>query len=359
MRASNRCGLCYSTGMTPTSAPFHQFDDTTQRPAQAFWLRSDDDIRLRAALWRASDAAGTVLLFPGRTEYVEKYGPFAARLTDAGLNVLTIDWRGQGLADRLQDHHRLGHIDEFAQYQLDVLAMVEAATALDLPEPWHLLAHSMGGAIGLAALENGLPVSTATFSAPMWGINHAPIPQGFALGLSGVAGRLGRGGRAAFGTGGEGTYVLDEPFRDNMLTGDADSWARLLREAAAWPELTLGGASFRWVGEALRECRRLATLPAPDLPALITLGSREMIVSAPAIRKRAAEWPDARLLELPDGHHEVMMERPELQDRFLLAFLELVYGDSADRESPAAPTESHDTATDPQLVDAEAMDSGA
>ena len=67
MRASNRCGLCYSTGMTPTSAPFHQFDDTTQRPAQAFWLRSDDDIRLGAALWRATDAAGTVLLFPGRT----------------------------------------------------------------------------------------------------------------------------------------------------------------------------------------------------------------------------------------------------------------------------------------------------
>ncbi len=310
--------------MQLSPAPFHQLADSRETPAEAYWLRSDDDVRLRVALWRAEDAAGTVLLFPGRTEYVEKYAPVAEQLTGAGYNVLAIDWRGQGLADRLQDNPRPGHVEDFAQYQLDVVAMVEAAAALELPEPWHLLAHSMGGAIGLAALHNGLPVETVTFSAPMWGINHAPMPYAVAMGLSGIAGRLGRGGASAFGTGGNGTYVLDEPFQKNLLTGDADAWARMVREAGHWFELTLGGATYAWVGAALTECRRLAGEPAPDLPMLVSLGSHELVVSAPAIRERAASWPAGKLLEIPGGHHEVMFETPELQQSFLATFLDLI-----------------------------------
>ena len=312
--------------MQLSPAPFHQLADIRETPAEAYWLRSDDDVRLRAALWRAEDAAGTVLLFPGRTEYVEKYAPVAPALTGAGFNVLAIDWRGQGLADRLQANPRPGHVEDFAQYQLDVLAIVEAAAALDLPEPWHLLGHSMGGAIGLAALYNGLPVETVAFSAPMWGINHAPMPQAVASGLSALARRLGKGGAAAFGTGGNGTYVLDEPFQNNLLTSDADSWARMVREAGHWPELTLGGATYAWVAAALAECRRLASEPSPDLPMLVSLGSHELVISAPAIRARAAAWPAGRLLEIEGGHHEVMFEAPELQQKFLDAALDLFAG---------------------------------
>lgn len=312
--------------MSLSPAPFHQFPGTSETPAEAYWLRSDDDLRLRVALWRADDAAGTVLLFPGRTEYVEKYAHVGHLLTEAGFNLLAIDWRGQGLADRLQDNPRPGHIADFSQYQLDVVAMVEAAAALELAEPWHLLAHSMGGNIGLAALHNGLPVDTATFSAPMWGINHSPMPHAVAMGLSGVAGRLGRGGAAAFGTGGDGTYVLDEPFRNNMLTSDADAWARMVREAAAWPELTLGGATYAWVGSALAECRRLAAEASPDVPMLVSLGSHELVVSGPAIRARAAAWPSGRLLEIPGARHEVMFEAPDMQQQFFAAFAGMLRG---------------------------------
>ncbi|MDO5641847.1 MAG: alpha/beta hydrolase [Paracoccus sp. (in: a-proteobacteria)] len=307
--------------MDLSPAPFHPYPGASEAVAEAYWLRSDDDLRLRLALWRAEAPLGTVFLFPGRTEYAEKYAPVAARLTGAGLNVLAIDWRGQGLADRLQDDPRPGHIGDFAEYQLDVVAMLEGAAALGLPEPWHLLAHSMGGAIGLAALINGLPVASASFSAPMWGINHAPMPRGVAMGISRVANRLGRAGHAAFGTGGRGTYYLDEPFQNNLLTGNAEAWARSVHEAALWPELTLGGASYRWVGQALEECRRLAAEPAPDVPALIALGSRELVVSCPAIRERAANWPGAQLLELDGARHEVMFEIPDLQERFFKALL--------------------------------------
>lgn len=309
--------------MTFSPAPFYQHDNHQEAVAEAYWLHSDDDVRLRISLWRTTaSSCGTILLFPGRTEYVEKYAAVAHNLTAEGMNVLAIDWRGQGMADRLQENPRTSHIDDFAQYQLDVLAMVEAAAGLSLPEPWHLLAHSMGGAIGLAALHNGLPVETATFSAPMWGINHSPMPRAVAMALVSVANRFGRGGSPAIGTGGDGTYVLDEPFRTNLLTGNSTAWVRLLQEAEEWPELTLGGASYQWIGQALTECRRLSKTSAPDLPVLVALGTNERIVSAAAVHEYLVNWPDSKLLMVEGGRHEIMLETPERQHKFYSAFME-------------------------------------
>ena len=309
------------------AAPFHQLPGDPLTPAEAFWARTEDGVRLRLALWGGDSArAGTVLLFPGRTEYAEKYAPFAYGLVREGYAVLAVDWRGQGLADRLQVNPRPGHVGAFADYQRDVVELAAFATERDLPRPWHLLAHSMGGCIGLAALMNGLPVASAAFSAPMWGINLRQMPRGMALGMAYIAGRLGRGGQPAPGSGALGTYVLDEAFSANLLTHDADAWARMVREAAAWPALTLGGASFDWVAHALNECSRLAALPAPDLPMLVSLGSEEKVVSSTAIRDRAAGWPGARLLEIEGARHEVMMETPDLRERFRQAVLGLFDG---------------------------------
>nr|WP_252733445.1 alpha/beta hydrolase [Paracoccus marinaquae] len=290
----------------------------SSRPASAFWVSADDGIRLRLALWpeSAGSAQGSVLLFPGRTEYVEKYAPIAQRLNAEGYHVLAIDWRGQGLSDRLQPDRRPGHVGDFADYQRDVVEMVVAATELGLPRPWHLLAHSMGGCIGLTALHGDLPVASAVFSAPMWGINLRRMPHGVAVGIAYLAGRLGHGGRSAPGSGASGNYMLDEAFSTNLLTPDPDEWSRLLREAASWPDLTIGGASFHWVSQALNECSRLARLPSPERPMTVLFGSEEKIVSIPAIRTRAADWPGADLLELRKGRHELLMDADQRESFF-------------------------------------------
>lgn len=305
--------------MTP--APFNTLPGDPLPMARAFWLRAEDGVRLRAGHWAAGGASGTVLLFPGRTEYLEKYAEVAADLNAAGLDVLALDWRGQGMSDRLQDNVRPGHIGSFLDYQRDVVEMVVAAQDLDLPRPWHLLAHSMGGAIGLAALDGGLPVASAVFSSPMWGIDLHGIPEALALALATAMARLGRGGHPAPRSGGEESFVLLDPFRDNLLTHDGRRWGRLVAEAAAWRDISIGGASNDWLREAILECRRLATLPAPALPALIALGDGERIVSPQAIRSRAAGWPGARLLELEECRHEPMIERDPVRDRFLQAAL--------------------------------------
>lgn len=313
------------TEMSP--APFRRLPGDPAITVRGFSVMASDGIRLRLALWPAQDGArGTVLLFPGRTEYLEKYADTGTDFAAAGWHVLGIDWRGQGLSDRLLPDPRPGHIEDFADYQTDVAAMVAAAEALDLPRPWTLLAHSMGGAIGLRALDEGLPVTRAVFSAPMWGILHKGVPRRVVNGLIGGAARLGRSGMPAIGSGGKGTFVLDWPFRNNMLTGDGQRWGRIVAEAAAWPDLTLGGASWGWLGAALRECDRLAARPSPDLAVLVSLGGNERIVSSAAIRARVARWPGATLHDVPGGQHEVLFETPDRRDLFLATALRFVAG---------------------------------
>ncbi|MRX50260.1 alpha/beta fold hydrolase [Paracoccus sp. S-4012] len=307
-------------------APFRQLPGAAQPPAEAFLTEAADGVALRLALWRGDDARGTVLLFPGRTEYCEKYAPVAARLTAAGHAVLAIDWRGQGASERLIDDPRPGHVEDFAEYQRDVAALAAAARDLNLPRPWRLLAHSMGGTIGLRALTEGLEVTASAFSAPMWGIrlgSFLPEPVGarVAEGITLAIGRSGRGARPIPGA----SSVLDVPFNGNRLTSNIDEYTRFMREAANWPELALGPASYDWVHAAIEECRALAAIPAdrlPSLPVLIAVAGEDHIVSPAAIHHRAEGWREARLLDLPDSRHEAMFEAPPIRERFLAAILE-------------------------------------
>jgi len=160
--------------MALTPAPL--FTDIHPGPegGMAHWVETSDGKRIRVGHWPVSGAKGTVLLFPGRTEYIEKYGPAASDLAARGLGTIAIDWRGQGLADRLLDDPRVGHVDAFSDYQKDVAAMLRAARALSLPRPFYLLAHSMGGCIGLRAVIEGLPVQAAAFTGPMW-VSISPL----------------------------------------------------------------------------------------------------------------------------------------------------------------------------------------
>lgn len=274
---------------------------------EAHWLKTSDDVRIRVGHWPLKDAAGTVLIFPGRTEFIEKYGQTAAAFAERGLASMAIDWRGQGLADRLLDNPLIGHVAHFPDYQRDVSAMLRAARQLNLPRPYFLLAHSMGGAIGLRAVIEGLAVRAVAFSGPMWGIHIARHLRPLAWILSHLMPRIGHGHRLPPYTQLE-HHVLAEGFEDNLLTRDEEQFAIMVRQLRSHPELALGGPSFVWLREALLETRHLAGRPSPDLPCITFLGSNERIVDVPKIHRRMESWKKGRLEIVQNGEHEVLMD---------------------------------------------------
>ncbi len=297
--------------------PAPYFDDVADGPegAHAVWLRTADARRLRLGVFPRTGAQGTVLIFTGRTEYVEKYAPTAAAFGQRGLAAVAIDWRGQGLSDRtLPGQPLLGHVRRFTNYQFDVAALVEGASALRLPRPWYLLAHSMGGAIGLRSLVEGLTVSAAVFSAPMWGIAMSPGQRIAAHLLSGASGLVGQAVRPVPGSG-RASYLIETRFEDNALTTDGAMWDWMRRQVTTHPDLALGGPSLQWLGEALRECRHLARQAAPRVPCLTVLGSAESIVDPVAVRTRMGRWPDGRLSLYEGARHEILMEAPRHRAR--------------------------------------------
>ena len=308
-----------------STAPLH--NDLAEGPpgGAAWWLNAADGVRIRIGHWPAAPAtrpAGTVFLFPGRTEYVEKYGRLAGDLAAQGYAMVAIDWRGQGLADRLLADHMVGHVGRFSDYQLDVVAVVAAARAMDLPQPWFLMAHSMGGCIGLRSLLPGMPgmipFRAAAFSAPMWGIGIKPHLRPGAWVVSTLAPLVGQGGAYSPGTG-PSTYVVDAPYADNSLTTDRDMWDYMGRQVRGCPDFALGGPSMGWLGESLREMRRLRHGPLPATPTLVGLGTRERIVDPLAVRAVMARWKAAEFLVIDGSEHELFMEAPATRARFLAA----------------------------------------
>ena len=281
-------------------------------------------MKLRFALWEATAPRGTILLLPGRTEILEKYGRVAQEMTDAGYTVLSVDWRGQGHSDRLIADRRPSHVGQFLSYQLDVEAFVECVAELHLPKPHYLVAHSMGGCIGLRAMINELAVECAVFSAPMWGIRVAPHLRPFATGFSWIARSIGQSTVVMPGTR-HANYATYTSLAENMLTTDRDHHNFMVRQAEMAPEIAVGGPTAQWFYEAHMEMTGLAKAPRPAYPVLTFLGTREEIVEPDAIRRMHRNWPTARLEMVNGAKHELMMEAPEIRDQFMsgmLAFLE-------------------------------------
>lgn len=305
-----------STGLQP--APYDLAIAEGPDGVEAWWVKAADGTRLRMAVWPRGQR-GTVLMLPGRTEYVEKYGRVAETFAAAGYGMVAFDWRGQGLSDRPAHNRGMGHVTSFDEYRQDVAAFRAAMAPLDLPGPHYLVGHSMGGCIGLRALYDGLPVAAAAFTGPMWGLQMSPLLQKISPAVMALATPLRLGKRFA-PTMGEWTQM---PFEDNTLTTDRDQFDYMTRQTEAHPELALGGPSLSWVKQAILETAQLMALPPLDLPLTAIVGSDERIVAVDAVRERVKTWPGGTFVNVEGGQHEVLMESPDRRQQTFDAILTL------------------------------------
>lgn len=297
-----------------SEAPFYAEVADAPPGGRTVWLTTRDGVRIRVTSW-AGGEKGTVFLFPGRTECIEKYGRAAGDMLTRGYSVITVDWRGQGLAARALRDPMSGHVDDFAEYQADVDAMIEAADQAGLPEPRFLLAHSMGGCIALRSLIRGLPFRAAALSAPMWGISMATWLRPVAHVVTHLSTYFGQRHRYAPGTG-PVTYLAEAAFQGNVLTTDPEMWDYMRVQVVNHPELAVGGPSLAWLRAALRECGALSLQPSPPVPAYCALGSAEKVVDVGPVHLRMAAWKGGELDLYQGGEHEIMMEGPAMRQRF-------------------------------------------
>lgn len=298
-------------------APFHSSVAEGPADGAAYWIHADDKVRLRVGLWKTETAKnGTVLLFPGRSEYIENYGRTAVDLAKLRYATFAIDWRGHGLSDRLAKDPMIGHVRRFSDYQKDVAAMIQAAEALALPKPWYLIGHSMGACIGLRAVINGLPVAACAFTSPMWDIKMSPLERCAAWPLSWVAQALGKGDIYVPGVKRQ-TYVLSSPFEGNKMTHDPDMFRYWVNQAQTLSDLPTAGPSMGWLHEALKECRSLSRVSSPNIPCIVFCADKDEDINIRAIEDRMAVWPNGSCELFQNSKHELFLETPKIRGRVM------------------------------------------
>ncbi len=289
----------------------------------AYWTNSADGVQLRLGLWQTEKIGrGTVLILPGRGDYIELYGNLITDLVRAGYSALVLEWRGHGLSGRIARNPKVGHVENFSDYQKDVAAMTWAAQQFDLPKPWYLIGHSMGACIALRSLINGLDVEAAAFSAPMFDIRMASYERVAARPLTWAMRAIGRGQVYAPGFN-DDSYVFRNRFETNTLTNSSENYERWIMQGHKVPELHTGGPSMSWLYAALHETRSLSKLPSPDIPCVSLCGDQDETVGVDAIRERMNRWPQGKFETIAHAKHELFLETADVRQAVMAKILNL------------------------------------
>ena len=256
-------------------------------------------------------------MFPGRADYIEKYGALANFCHSNNFNVIAIDWRGQGLSDRLLDDKNIGHIENFKNYQNDVEVLVKEAEEANLVKPWIIFAHSMGGLIGLRTLQDLLVFEKVVFTSPMWGIQMPPILKSGASIIMSLMSLIGKMETYA-PTASPETRILNEEYEFNKLTSDIQNFKLLRQQIIQYPDLQIGGPSTAWVSAALDEIEFQIGNEPPVTPALCFLGDKEEIIDNLAVREFCKKWDSCDLISIPEAKHDLLMEKEMILQSLLL-----------------------------------------
>ncbi len=111
---------------------------------------------MRFARWLPpAGRRGTVCIFQGRSEWIEKYFETVRDLRARGFAVATLDWRGQGLSDRALSDRRKGYVRDFSEYDTDLETFMREIVLPDCPPPIFAIGHSTGATVLIRAAHRG------------------------------------------------------------------------------------------------------------------------------------------------------------------------------------------------------------
>jgi lysophospholipase len=282
-------------------------------------IKTPDGAELRFARWAPpANRKGTVCVFTGRSEQIEKYFETVRDLRERGFAVAMIDWRGQGHSSRRLRDPRKGYVRDFSDFEIDVETFVQQVVLPDCPPPHFALAHSMGGAVMLRVAHAGKRwFDRMVLSAPMIDLpgRGTSFPARALLRLLRLTGQGGR-------------YI---PGGNDTLSGTSDP-VRYARNAAILeedPTLGIGSPTVAWADTAIRTMRGFRASDYPSQirqPILMLAASNDTIVSTSAIEEFAYHLRAGSHLVIAGSKHEILQEQDRYRAQFWAAFDAFVPG---------------------------------
>ncbi|MDR3372718.1 MAG: alpha/beta hydrolase [Ancalomicrobiaceae bacterium] len=296
----------------------------------AGFIEAEDGRRLRVARWVPPHARdrGTVCIFQGRAEFIEKYFETVRDLIARGYAVATFDWRGQGGSERPFSNPKRGHVDDFGEFALDLDAFMTQVVLSSCPPPYYALAHSTGG---LVLLQNSMAMRTRfrryVLAAPFLGLGQWGVSEGTARALTTTFARIGLG--RLFVPRGKPHSIHLEPFEGNRLTGDERRYMRNRHLIETLPDLSIGAPTIGWLRAALKAAAQVTAADFAErvrIPTLIVASTTDRVVSTRATEHFAMSSKNCFLVLISGAEHELLQEREAFREQFWAAFDAFVPG---------------------------------
>ena len=264
-------------------------------------------------------ASRSCVIVGGFGEFIEKYFETIADFAARGFSVWCLDWYGQGASARPEQDPTRPLARDFTADADDLARFAETMVKQG---PRLLVAHSMGGAIGLLSLSRHPKVfDAAVLSAPMLGLLLGGLPRWLAAAIVWTGMALGKAKAFAPGA---GRWTADPALCPARSHVSNDTERCLVQRGwySAHPVLQVDGATFGWLKASLEVMDRLqapSLLGQVTLPVLIGSAGRDVLVSPRQHEAAAALLPDAKLVKFPDAKHELFMECDAVRKPWLAA----------------------------------------
>ncbi|MBI1326924.1 MAG: alpha/beta fold hydrolase [Alphaproteobacteria bacterium] len=292
------------------------------------FLTNDKGYQIRAAtIMPHGKAKGCVLLLHGLSEFTEKYYEVITDLIKRDMMVVTFDWVGQGGSENIITNSQKRHTQGFDQDVADIDKIYHELLIPLLPKkdfPKYMIAHSMGGHLGLRYLAEGHAdnFAAAAFSAPMLGIASveaiaAPIRKRIFAFAERMLDK-------SYVPGGTDWTGLERAMPGHSIFSsdkERDSWQN------AWckknEKLKDGAATWGWLREAYKSCQYMAQediLKRITTPVFIAYAGKEALVSNNAITTALKIIPRVKGAFLPLAKHEILMESNNIRNQFWAGF---------------------------------------
>ena len=271
------------------------------------------DLELRCASWEIKNSKGTILIFTGFSEFIEKYYETIGDLIELGWCIVIFDWRGQGLSSKLLLEKDKGYIENFAQYLQDAEAIYQQRMAA-MPRPHNLLGHSMGGHLAFRELqEHPHRYYRAVLSAPMQSI--AKLPTTVLSKFSAFWRILGFG--QAYVIGGKDG---DKNKTYERLTSDISrfkKWSSIFKKE---PRLLMGSATWNWSNAAAKSMAfsmKTKQIKKVKTPVYVASAKSDVVVNQETHQKMDDNNPLIKIYSYLGARHEIYTEVNTHRNRFM------------------------------------------
>jgi len=254
-----------------------------------------DEHRIAAHLWMPAEPRGTAVVMHGYYDHTGLYGHLIRHLIDGGFAVVSFDLPGHGLSSGVP-----ASIDTFDHY-VDAFEACMRALEHHLPQPWHLIGQSTGGAIAMEWLlgrghtRESSPFERVVLLAPLVRPHRWPLNRVFYE----VARRLVSQRRRSFANNAENPEFL-----------------AFLRERDPLQARVL---PVKWVTAMVNWRRRFEGYPPSDIAPLVIQGQADTTVDWRYNMQVIEKLFEPRIFYIPQARHHLVNESPEIRAQIFQA----------------------------------------